>query len=566
MRQRTRELEEANRELEQRTQTLEKFALTDGLTLLPNRKALDHFVERELYLCRRFPAPLAVAIIDVDFFKEINTTFHHPGGDQVLGDLARCMTAALRKIDMLGRWAGDEFMLIAPQTHRAGALVLAERLRALVQNHPSARGPADSGDGHGRPGGAGGGAGGGLRAGQTGRRRRPGAGQGQRPQLRRDRGGRPVPGRRRGARRRGRRRVGLSGSGSQKCRRRLTFSGRDLFLWRQHRIATWLAVTGIVMKTSPARLDDCPASSSVSLSTDEGCSLTMWGGDPVKSMPTGELKTEVGPDRPLVIGRQDGGETPYLDPRYRPTPLAPIRPAPSSPGNEKDNWVSRGHFMIKASPTGVVLVNGVPHREGGIRPPLNGTWLVAPVQRRMEAGEEYLILRGTSVQICLPNASVVLIARTDAARIMRHPGKGALMVNCPRCLWGDLRGGRSGEHDVHGHRLHMPGGPGCGHEFLPLDGPGAAHDKADRPAEPGPGDGRVRFAELTEEDRQRIAVLVQLLPGLDGRVIRIIRHSDGEVQVFTGDLAGRRADRGGSVLVERASGGWRVRRISSWLE
>jgi diguanylate cyclase (GGDEF)-like protein len=136
VRQRTRELEEANRELEQRTRTLEKFALTDGLTLLPNRKALDHFAERELYLCRRFPAPLAVAIIDADFFKEINTKFHHPGGDQVLRDLARCMAAALRKIDMLGRWAGDEFMLIAPQTDRAGALVLAERLRTLVQNHP----------------------------------------------------------------------------------------------------------------------------------------------------------------------------------------------------------------------------------------------------------------------------------------------------------------------------------------------------------------------------------------------------------------------------------------------
>jgi diguanylate cyclase (GGDEF)-like protein len=136
VRQRTRELEEANRELAQRTQTLEKFALTDGLTLLPNRKALDHFVERELYLCRRFPAPLTVGIIDADFFKEINTKFLHPGGDQVLVELAKCMAAALRKIDMLGRWAGDEFMLIAPQTHRAGALVLAERLRTLVENHP----------------------------------------------------------------------------------------------------------------------------------------------------------------------------------------------------------------------------------------------------------------------------------------------------------------------------------------------------------------------------------------------------------------------------------------------
>jgi diguanylate cyclase (GGDEF)-like protein len=136
VRQRTRQLEEANRELEQRTQTLEKFALTDALTLLPNRKALDHFVDRELYLCRRFPAPMAVAIIDVDFFKDINRDFNHTGGDFVLRELARCMSATLRKIDVLGRWAGDEFMLIAPQTQRAGALVLAERLRTVVQNHP----------------------------------------------------------------------------------------------------------------------------------------------------------------------------------------------------------------------------------------------------------------------------------------------------------------------------------------------------------------------------------------------------------------------------------------------
>jgi diguanylate cyclase (GGDEF)-like protein len=136
VRERTRQLQEANRELEQRTQILEKFALTDALTMLPNRRALDHFVERELHLCRRFPAPLAVALIDVDHFKEINTKHFHPGGDQVLRDLARCMTGSLRKIDMVGRMgAGDEFLLIAPHTHRPGALALAERLRARVQNH-----------------------------------------------------------------------------------------------------------------------------------------------------------------------------------------------------------------------------------------------------------------------------------------------------------------------------------------------------------------------------------------------------------------------------------------------
>jgi diguanylate cyclase (GGDEF)-like protein len=135
VRERTRELEQVNRELELRTEALEKFALTDSLTLLPNRPALDHFAERELYLRRRFPTPLSVGIIDVDSFKAINTRYHHPGGDQVLRELARCMSKALRKIDVLGRWAGDEFMLIAPQTHRGGAVVLAKRLQQAVRDN-----------------------------------------------------------------------------------------------------------------------------------------------------------------------------------------------------------------------------------------------------------------------------------------------------------------------------------------------------------------------------------------------------------------------------------------------
>jgi diguanylate cyclase (GGDEF)-like protein len=133
---RTRELEESNRELERRSQTLEKFALTDALTQLPNRFAICHLAERELFMCKRFPAPLTVGMLDVDCFKAINTKYHHPGGDQVLSDLAKCMTAALRRIDALGRLGGDEFMLVAPQTNLPGGNALAERLRARVEHFP----------------------------------------------------------------------------------------------------------------------------------------------------------------------------------------------------------------------------------------------------------------------------------------------------------------------------------------------------------------------------------------------------------------------------------------------
>ncbi|MCI0462821.1 MAG: diguanylate cyclase [Gemmataceae bacterium] len=130
---RTRQLEEANAELEEKTQMLEKFALNDALTGLPNRRALDYLMERELRWRDRYPAPLTVAMLDVDHFKEINTRHLHPGGDKVLKELAEGLTKGLRKIDVLGRMGGEEFLLILPQTSEAGARVVAERIRAQVE-------------------------------------------------------------------------------------------------------------------------------------------------------------------------------------------------------------------------------------------------------------------------------------------------------------------------------------------------------------------------------------------------------------------------------------------------
>src|SRR5215831_657895 len=79
--QRTRELEEANHELEQKNKMLEKLALTDPLTGLPNRRAIDRLAERELRRRERYPRPLALGLIDVDHFKEINARYTLSGGD-----------------------------------------------------------------------------------------------------------------------------------------------------------------------------------------------------------------------------------------------------------------------------------------------------------------------------------------------------------------------------------------------------------------------------------------------------------------------------------------------------
>jgi diguanylate cyclase (GGDEF)-like protein len=131
---RTKALSEAYHELEQKNKMLEKLALTDPLTNLPNRRAMDRLAERELRRRDRYPGPLTVALIDVDHFKSINERYLLPGGDKVLIDLARALAASIRTVDFLGRIGGEEFMVIAPNTDMEGAIKLGERIRSAVEN------------------------------------------------------------------------------------------------------------------------------------------------------------------------------------------------------------------------------------------------------------------------------------------------------------------------------------------------------------------------------------------------------------------------------------------------
>ncbi|MBM3993040.1 MAG: diguanylate cyclase [Planctomycetes bacterium] len=132
---RTKSLEEAYHELEHKNKMLEKLALTDPLTNLPNRRAMDRLAERELRRRERYPGPLAIGMIDVDHFKNINDRYLLPGGDKVLIDLGRCLNGSVRTVDFVGRIGGEEFMVIAPETDMEGALVLAERIRTSVANN-----------------------------------------------------------------------------------------------------------------------------------------------------------------------------------------------------------------------------------------------------------------------------------------------------------------------------------------------------------------------------------------------------------------------------------------------
>jgi diguanylate cyclase (GGDEF)-like protein len=131
--QRTMELEETNHELEQKNKMLERLALTDTLTGLPNRRAMDRVVERELRRRERYHGPLSLGLIDVDHFKEINARYLLPGGDQVLIELGTVLPKELRTVDLLGRIGGEEFLVIAPETNFEGACVLGERIRSTVE-------------------------------------------------------------------------------------------------------------------------------------------------------------------------------------------------------------------------------------------------------------------------------------------------------------------------------------------------------------------------------------------------------------------------------------------------
>jgi diguanylate cyclase (GGDEF)-like protein len=119
---------------------MSELAATDMLTGLPNRRAMTDRLEHAMALAHRTGQPLSVALIDVDRFKSINDRFGHTAGDAVLQQLGRTLTAQLRGSDVLGRWGGEEFLLVTPGTAVSAAVEAAERLRKAVAGQPFAHG------------------------------------------------------------------------------------------------------------------------------------------------------------------------------------------------------------------------------------------------------------------------------------------------------------------------------------------------------------------------------------------------------------------------------------------
>jgi diguanylate cyclase (GGDEF)-like protein len=113
--------------------TLAEVARTDDLTGLPNRRAWDEALERELARAKREQTPLCVGLADLDQFKVYNDDHGHQAGDRLLKQIASAWAAELRATDVLARYGGEEFALALPGCDLENAGALAERLRSAMR-------------------------------------------------------------------------------------------------------------------------------------------------------------------------------------------------------------------------------------------------------------------------------------------------------------------------------------------------------------------------------------------------------------------------------------------------
>lgn len=115
---------------------LEVLASIDTLTGILNRRSFTVRAEAEIVRAQRYGHPIAFAMIDIDYFKRINDTFGHAVGDMAIRHAVNIISGGLRTPDILGRWGGEEFALILPETDTKSALITAQRLRSCVENSP----------------------------------------------------------------------------------------------------------------------------------------------------------------------------------------------------------------------------------------------------------------------------------------------------------------------------------------------------------------------------------------------------------------------------------------------
>lgn len=121
-----------NREMKHKNKQLERLAITDQLTQVYNRLKLDEVLGYELARAKRDKNPMSVTLLDIDKFKLVNDNYGHQVGDNVLIKVSKLLLSHIRKTDILGRWGGEEFLILFPNTSLENATKQADKLRLLV--------------------------------------------------------------------------------------------------------------------------------------------------------------------------------------------------------------------------------------------------------------------------------------------------------------------------------------------------------------------------------------------------------------------------------------------------
>lgn len=129
------DLQQYAEEKELMVHELRRLANTDGLTGVYNRAKIEQILTIEVLRSKRYKHPLSIIMADIDHFKTVNDTYGHTVGDMVLSGIAAFMKQIVRGVDMVGRWGGEEFLIVCPETTADGARKLAEKLRKKIEKH-----------------------------------------------------------------------------------------------------------------------------------------------------------------------------------------------------------------------------------------------------------------------------------------------------------------------------------------------------------------------------------------------------------------------------------------------
>jgi diguanylate cyclase (GGDEF)-like protein len=129
------ELSRMNKQLVEVLSRVEVFAVTDSLTELFNRRYFENILKKEFNITSRYQTPTSCLMIDIDKFKEVNDQYGHQAGDVCLKEIATIIRNCVRNVDTVGRWGGEEFIVLLPQTNKENAISPASRILKTISNN-----------------------------------------------------------------------------------------------------------------------------------------------------------------------------------------------------------------------------------------------------------------------------------------------------------------------------------------------------------------------------------------------------------------------------------------------